>query len=137
LEKDLEVAGNVRVVIYISTSVPDTDFTVKLIDLFPDGKSLSLQDGVMRLRYRDGIENPKLAEPGKVYAVEIVLRPIAYRFEAGHRIAIHISSSNFPRLARNLNTGENEYQGERMQKAENQVYHDALHPSFVELPIFQ
>ena len=72
--------GNVRVVLYISTSAPDTDFTVKLIDLFPDGKALSLQDGVVRLRYRDGIGNPKLAEPDEVYQVEILLRPIAYRF---------------------------------------------------------
>lgn len=137
LENDLDLVGNVRAVLYVSTSAPDTDFTVKLIDIFPDGKVLGLQDGIVRLRYRAGIENPKLAEPDKVYDVEVVLRPIAYRFRTGHRIAIHISSSNFPRLARNLNTGEHEYRGTIMQKAVNKVYHGPLHPSFIELQIIK
>ncbi|MBC8440659.1 MAG: CocE/NonD family hydrolase [Deltaproteobacteria bacterium] len=137
LTEPLEMVGSARIVLNVSTNAPDTDFTAKLIDKFPDGKSLSLQDGVVRLRYRDGIENPKLAEPHKIYEVQIILRPIAYLFEEGHQIVIHISSSNFPRLARNLNTGEHEYQGKRMQEAINQVYHDTLHPSFIELPVIQ
>lgn len=135
LKKDIDLTGSVKVVLYVSTSATDTDFTAKLIDRFPDGKSLSLQDGVVRLRYRNGVEKPELVKPHNVYEVEIALRPIAYRFRAGHQVAIHISSSNFPRLARNLNTGASEYQGDRMEKAKNQVFHDTSHPSHVELPI--
>jgi predicted acyl esterase len=96
-----------------------------------------LQDGVVRLRYRNGVDSPQLAAPGKVYNVELELRPIAYRFKVGHKIALHISSSNFPRLARNLNTGEDEYRGDKMLPAENTVYRDGSNLSFLELPILE
>lgn len=134
LERDIIIAGNAKVTLYVSTNARDTDFTAKLIDKFPKGQEIGIRDGVVRLRYRNGIDKVKLAEPGVIYKIEIELRPIAYRFESGHQIVIQLSSSNFPRLARNLNTGENEYQDARIQKAVNSIYHDASHPSFLELP---
>ena len=135
LHESIEIVGSVRAMLRASSSAPDTDFTLKLIDVFPDGRAFNLHDGVVRLRYREGIDKPRLAEPGQVYPLELELRPIAYTFRAGHRIAIQVSSSNFPRLARNLNTGEHEYFGFKRQKAENRVYHDPRHLSYIELPV--
>jgi hypothetical protein len=106
-----------------------------MIDHYPNGKSYNLQDGVVRLRYRDGIDNPQLAEPGAVYRIELELRPIAYRFRKGHRIGIQISSSNFPRLARNLNTGANEYHDDRTVVATNRIYLGGDTASYLQLPL--
>lgn len=135
LNADLDLAGSVRATLSVSTTALDTDFTVKIVDQYPDGKAYNLHDGVVRLRYRGGIDKPELAEPGKVYQLELELRPIAYRFKKGHKIAVYISSSNFPRLARNLNTGEDEYSGTAAVKAENRVYRGVAHMSFIDLPI--
>ena len=136
LQDTLSIVGDVKVYLGVTSSAKDTDFTVKLIDRFPDGRTLNLQDGVVRLRYRNGINMPELAEPGKVYRVELKLRPIAYDFEAGHQLVIHISSSNFPRLARNLNTGEHEYLDGRIAIADNRVYHGGESASYIELPVY-
>lgn len=135
LENDTELEGNAKAVLYVSTDALDTDFTVKMIDHYPNGKSYNLQDGVVRLRYRDGIDNPQLAEPGAVYRIELELRPIAYRFRKGHRIGIQISSSNFPRLARNLNTGANEYHDDRTVVATNRIYLGGDTASYLQLPL--
>jgi putative CocE/NonD family hydrolase len=135
LAEPLDLIGNARVVLFVSTDAPDTDFTVKLIDQYPDGPAFNLQDGVVRLRYRDGIANPGLAEPGTVYQIELELRPLAYRFRAGHRIKLHVSSSNFPRLARNLNTGLHEYTDATVATAENRVYLQGDTASYLELPV--
>lgn len=135
LPEDVELIGNAKVVLHVSTSALDTDFTVKMIDEFPDGRAFNLQDGVFRMRYRKGIENPSLVEPNRIYRIELELRPIAYRFQKGHKIGFHISSSNFPRLARNLNTGAHEYNDADMKVATNRVYLRGKTLSFVELPI--
>ncbi len=137
LTKDTEIAGNVKATLYITSSARDTDFMIKLIDKSPDGVALGLHDGVVRLRYRNGIDKPNLAEPGEIYKVEIELRPIAYRFKEGHRIVLHVTSSNFPRLARNLNTGGDEYQGTEFVTARNTIMLGEEFPSTVDLPIIE
>lgn len=135
LESNLDLIGNAKATLYVSTSALDTDFTVKIVDQYPDGKAYNLQDGVVRLRYREGIDNPRLANPEEIYRVELELRPIAYRFRAGHRISVYVSSSNFPRLARNLNSGNAEYQDDVIVKASNSVYRVDPYASYIELPI--
>ncbi|WP_203300643.1 CocE/NonD family hydrolase [Marinobacter sediminum] len=135
LDQDLDVVGNARVVLFVSTSAKDTDFTVKMVDQYPDGKAYNLQDGVVRLRYRNGIARPSDVEPGRIYRIELEMRPIAYRFKQGHKVELHISSSNFPRLARNLNTGNHEYNDSTVVIATNQVYLDEDSSSYVELPV--
>lgn len=111
LESDVEVVGPVVARLWVSTSARDTDFTIKLLDVhppcddWPEGFAMNLSDGILRLRFRDGFESPRLAEPGAVYAIEIEAFPTANRFRAGHRIRIDVSSSNFPHFDVNPNTG--------------------------------
>jgi uncharacterized protein len=135
LTSDLNLIGNSKATLHVSTTALDTDFTLKIVDQYPGGKAYNLQDGVVRLRYRKGIDNPQLAEPDKIYKIGLELGPIAYRFKKGHRIAAYISSSNFPRLARNLNTGEDEYKGTTTVVARNRIHRSDMHASYVELPI--
>lgn len=130
----IDVIGNPSVHLYVSTDGPDTDFTVKLLDIHPDGKAFNIQDGVARLRYRNGIERPEMAKPGEIYEVVIRLRPVSFRIRQGHRVGLQISSSNFPRLARNLNTGEDEYQGTRTRIAHNRLLTGAGYPSRLLIP---
>jgi putative CocE/NonD family hydrolase len=105
LTKDVEVTGPVKVNLHVSTSGPDTDFTAKLVDVYPDGRALNLTDGILRLRYREGLDKTVAAEPGKVYAITIDAGVTSNVFKAGHRIRLEVSSSNFPRFDRNMNTG--------------------------------
>ena len=135
LKADLDLVGNAKASLYVSTSAMDTDFTLKIVDQQPDGKAYNLQDSVVRLSYRNGVETPQLVTPGEIYKIEMVFRPIAYRFKSGHRVAIYISSSNFPRLARNLNTGENSNKGVAAKIATNTIHRNCTHPSYIELPI--
>ena len=135
LAEAVELEGNAKAVLFVATDAPDTDFTVKLVDHYPDGRAFNLQDGVVRLRYRNGIDQPALAVPGQIYRIELTLRPIAYRFNTGHRIEVRISSSNFPRLVRNLNTGGDEYNDDRIRVAKNRVYFTGDTASYIELPV--
>ncbi|MDD9995746.1 MAG: CocE/NonD family hydrolase, partial [Dehalococcoidia bacterium] len=135
LEEDLEVTGPVIAKIYASSSAPDTDFTAKLVDVHPDGYALNLCDGIIRARYRDTPERQVLMEPGKVYEFTIDLFPTSNLFRAGHRIRLEISSSNFPRFDRNLNTGGRFGHETDMRVAHQTVYHDAERPSHVLLPV--
>jgi putative CocE/NonD family hydrolase len=96
LKAPVEVTGPVRVVLYVSTTAPDTDFTAKLVDVFPDGSAINLCDGILRLRYRDSIERPALAQPGRVYPIAIDAGVTSNEFARGHRIRLEVSSSNFP-----------------------------------------
>jgi hypothetical protein len=132
LSRDLTLAGSFEAVLYISSTARDTDFTVKLIDVWPDGRAFNIQDGVLRTRYRNGLEMEALIEPGKTYRLTIRMRPVAYQFNTGHRVRIHVSSSNFPRLARNLNTGGEEYTGSAAAVAKNSVFHDSSRASHLE-----
>ena len=136
LPADLEVTGPITVNLYAASSAKDTDFTAKLVEVLPDGKALNLQDGIIRARFRDGdLRRPELIEPGRVYAYTIDLSATANLFRRGSRLRVEISSSNFPRFARNLNTGEDPATGTRMEKAEQTIYHDPAHPSRLVLPV--
>ncbi len=140
LEEDLELTGSAIVTLWISSSAPDTDFTAKLIDLapanddYPDGYAMNLVDSVIRTRYRNSWEQEELMEPGAVYRVQIPLPPTSNLFQAGHRIRVDISSSNFPRLDLNPNTGEPMGRHTHMVPARNTVYMDKQRPSGVLLP---
>jgi putative CocE/NonD family hydrolase len=139
LARDVQVTGDVQMVLYVSSDAPDTDFFVKLIDLYPAsgdyprGFALPVCDGVIRARYRDGFAAPALMKPGQVYRLEIPLEPTANLFKAGHRIRVDVCSSNFPSFDINRNTGDPH--GRRWRVAENTVWHDAKHPSSIILPI--
>jgi putative CocE/NonD family hydrolase len=135
LESDLDLIGSVEVRLHVSTTAPDTDFTAKLIDIYPDGSAYNLQDGVIRMKYRNGVTKPSLLIPGKVYSTTLSLRPIAYRFLRGHQIGLHVSSSNFPRLNRNLNTGDNNLTTSARVTAHNTLYLGEATPSSILLPV--
>jgi uncharacterized protein len=135
LRRDLEVIGPVRVVLYASTSARDTDFTAKLVDVFPDGRAQNLTDGILRLRFRHSLEQPVLARPGEICKLTIDAGVTGNVFLKGHRIRVEISSSNFPRFDRNLNTGGAIADDTELRKASQTVYHDTLHPSHVVLPV--
>jgi uncharacterized protein len=137
LEHDLEVTGPIELVLFASSSAPDTDFTGKLVDVHPSGRAEILTDGILRARYRDSVASATPLEPGRVYELHIDLWATANVFKAGHRLRLDISSSNFPRFDRNTNTGGPiASEGPAaLVPALNRVYHDASHPSHVVLPI--
>ena len=118
-----------------STSAPDTDFIARLVDVYPDGRAMFVCEGVIRARYRDSIEDPTLITPGDVYEFTIEMEVTSNLFKQGHRIRLDVSSSNFPRNDRNLNTGGPIGTDTAMQMAEQTVYHTAEHPSHVILPV--
>lgn len=129
LSRDLEVAGPVEVVLYVSTTARDTDFTAKLVDVFPDGYARNLSDGILRLRYRNSLEKAEPATPGAVYRVKVDAGVTANAFLKGHRIRLEISSSNFPRFDRNPNTGGTIANETKLLPATQTVYHDRERPS--------
>lgn len=135
LHKDLEVTGPIEVRLWISSSVPDTDFMAKLLDVWPDGRVYNLTDGMTRVRFRESLSAPKLLNPGEVVELKLDLGAVAHVFKAGHRIRLHISSSHFPRYDRNLNTGHPIGEDGEMKVAFQSVYHDREHPSHLLLPI--
>lgn len=141
LERDVEIIGPITVKLYASSSAPDTDFTAKLVDVYPlsrdypSGYEMNITDGIIRARYRSSREKQELMEPGKVYEFTIEPFPTANVFKKGHRIRLDISSSNFPRFDVNPNTGEPLGKSRRMVPADNSLYHDAEHPSHLVLPI--
>jgi putative CocE/NonD family hydrolase len=141
LADDVEVIGPVAVKLFVSSSAVDTDFTAKLIDVYPPnpdyplGFDLNIGDSIIRMRYRDSLERAELMTPGKLYEATINLYPTANRFVRGHRIRLDISSSNFARFDLNPNTGEPLQQHRSMISAQNTVYHEAGHPSHVVLPL--
>jgi putative CocE/NonD family hydrolase len=136
LERDTEVTGPVSVTLYASSSAPDTDFVARLTDVHPDGRSMNITEGCIRARFRDGVwDAPKLMEPGETYEFSIDLTVTANVFKAGHRIRLQITSSNFPLLDRNLNTGNDPATDTAMQIAHQTIYHDRERPSGIRLPI--
>lgn len=135
LKKEIEITGYIKVVLYASSSVRDTDFTAKLTDVYPDGRSIIIQDGIVRAKFRESFEKESLLKPGKIYKFEIDLWATSYLFKKEHRINMDISSSNFPRFDRNLNTGENNELGVHFTRALQKVYHDKKHPSHILLPV--
>ncbi|HUG17185.1 MAG TPA: CocE/NonD family hydrolase [Thermomicrobiales bacterium] len=141
LEAPCEVTGPLSATLYVSSSAPDTDFTVKLIDLFPPsadyphGYALNLSDSIFRCRYRNDFSKPEMMEPGEIYKLEIPMYGTGTIFGRGHRIRIDISSSNFPRFDVNPNTGEpiGRHHGSRV--ADNTIHHDRRHQSHITLPV--
>lgn len=135
LEKDLEVTGPVELRLYIASSAVDTDFTATLTDVHPDGRAIHVCEGIRGVTFRDSLENPTPIEPGKIYPLSISLWETSMVFKAGHRIRLEVSSSNFPRYARNQNTGLPLGTSAEMRKAQQTVYHDTDHPSRLILPV--
>jgi putative CocE/NonD family hydrolase len=135
LKGELEVTGPVKAVLYAAGTGPDTDWTAKLVDVHPDGRAFNLCDGILRARHRQSRDNPGLIQPGEIYRYEIDLWVTSNAFLPGHKIRVEISSSNFPRFDRNLNTGEPFGTGTTWQRATQTVYHDGEHPSHVLLPV--
>jgi hypothetical protein len=135
LKEDVEVIGPVKVELFVTTSAKDTDFTAKLVDVFPDGYARNLTDGILRLRYRDSLDRPLLANAGQLYRITVDAGVASNVFLKGHRIRVEISSSNFPRFDRNSNTGGRIADEARLLKASQTVYHDREHPSCVVLMV--
>ena len=132
LKEGSEVSGPIDVTLYVSSDAKDTDFTVKVLDVYPDGTAYNLDETIQRLRYRDGYDKPPVwMEPGKVYKVALQPMTTSNFFAAGHRIRIEISSSNFPRFDRNLNTGGKNFDESVGVVAHNAVHHSKLYPSEV------
>jgi uncharacterized protein len=132
---DFEVTGLVSVELYASSSAVDTDFTGKLVDVWPNGFAQNLTEGILRARFRDSREKPEYLNPGQVYKFTLDLWATSNVFKAGHRLRLEISSSNFPRFDRNLNTGEDAADSTQFVKATNTIYHDAQHPSALLLSV--
>ncbi len=121
--------------LYVSSDARDTDFTAKLVDVHPDGTAYNVQEGIQRMRYREGYGRKVWIESGQVYRVEIDLEATSIYFKPGHRIRVQVSSSNFPRWDRNLGTGGNNYDETAWVTQRNVVHHSARYPSHVLLPV--
>lgn len=135
LEQDVEVTGPVKLILHAASSAPDTDFTAKLVDVHPDGKAYNLCDGIIRARYRKGMEQSELLTPGNAERFEIDLWVTSNLFQRGHRIRLEVASSNFPRFDRNPNSGKPFGTDTELLSAKQTVLHDAEHPSQLVLPI--
>jgi uncharacterized protein len=136
LKEAMEVSGPVTVTLYVSSDRKDTDFSVKFIDVYPDGRAYNLDETIQRLRYRDGYDKPLVwMEPNKVYKVTFQPMTTSNYFDAGHRIRLEITSSNFPRFDRNLNTGGDNYDETTTQVAHNEVHHSKLYPSSITITV--
>ena len=135
LEADLEVTGPLEFVLFAASSAKDTDFTAKLIDVFPSGYAMNIAEGIVRARYRNSRIEEELLVPGEIEEYRIELAPTSNLFRRGHRLRLDVSSSNFPRFNRNLNTGENIATGTRMEIARQTILHSSEHPSRLILPI--
>jgi hypothetical protein len=135
LASDMEVTGPVSLELYVKSSAVDTDFTAKLVDVWPNGFAQNLTEGILRARYRNSQETPELMTPGQIYKLTIDVWSTSNVFKKGHALRLEVSSSNFPRFDRNLNTGENNNTGQRFVPATNTILHDAQHPSALTLPV--
>jgi putative CocE/NonD family hydrolase len=135
LDADTEVTGPIALDLFAASSAVDTDFTAKLVDVWPNGYAQNLTEGILRARYRESRNEAKLIEPGKVYEYKIDLWSTSNVFLKGHRIRLEVSSSNFPRFDRNLNTGKPAATDSQFIKATNTIYHDTKHPSALILPV--
>lgn len=135
LTEGIEVSGFIEMSLYVSSDVKDTDFTVKIIDVYPDGTAYNLDETIQRARYREGYDKEVFMEEGEVYQIDLTPLSTSNYFEKGHRIRIEVASSNFPRYMRNLNTGGNNYDETEGIVAHNTIHHSAEYPSQIKLPI--
>ena len=137
LSEGVEVSGFIDTTLYVSSDAKDTDFTIKIIDVYPDGTAYNLDETIQRARFREGYDKEVFMEDGKVYKLDLTPMSTSNYFEKGHRIRIEVSSSNFPRFARNLNTGGNNYDEKEAVVARNKVHHSKKYNSQIKLPIRQ
>ena len=137
LKKGIEITGPITLILFVSSSARDTDFTAKLIDVYPDGKAYNIQDAIFRARYREGLTKKVWMERDKVYKIQINLNAASNYFASGHIIRLQVSSSNFPMYERNLNTGGNNYDETEWVLAENTIHHSKEYPSHLILPIIE
>jgi putative CocE/NonD family hydrolase len=135
LTEDMEVTGPVTLELWAKSSAVDTDFTAKLADVSPTGFAMNLTDGILRMRYRDSQLKPEMMNPDQVYKITVDLWATSNVFKKGHILRLEVSSSNFPRFDRNLNTGEEQARATRMLKSTNVIYHDKARPSALILPM--
>jgi uncharacterized protein len=136
MAQDLRIAGPLKAQLVVSSSALDTDLVARLVHVWPDGRATGIQEGALRLRYRDGVTRPKLLTPGEPVQATLDLRSIAYKLPRGHRLRLQVTSSSFPRLERNLNTGApNNADETRVVVATTRVHHGANAVSYVELPV--
>jgi putative CocE/NonD family hydrolase len=135
LQQAVEVTGPISVTLFATSSAVDTDWTAKLVDVYPDGRAINLNHGIIRARYRDSLEHPSPIKPGQTYKYVINIWPTSNVFLPGHKIRLEISSSNFPHYDRNPNTGHSFGVDAAMQPADQTIHHDAQRASFVMLPI--
>jgi putative CocE/NonD family hydrolase len=135
LEAGVEISGTIGITLHVSSDVKDTDFTVKLVDVYPDGTAYNLDETILRARYREGYEEMVFMEEGEVYELPMSSMSTSNYFAEGHRIRIEVSSSNFPRFTRNMNTGGNNYDETEGVTAHNSVHHSRQYPSQIRLPI--
>jgi putative CocE/NonD family hydrolase len=137
LTEDVEISGFIESVLFVSSDAKDTDFTLKLIDVYPDGKAYNLDETIQRVRYREGYDKEVFMEKDKVYEVKLSALSTSNFFPKGHQIRIEISSSNFPRFDRNLNTGGNNFDEKVGVVAKNKVHHSTKYPSRIILPMIK
>ena len=135
LGQGVTIAGTVKAALHFSSDAKDTDLTLKLLDVDPQGRSWNVLNGVLRLRYREGMAKKVLLQPGQTYRIEVSLKATAYHFAPGHRIRLWVTSSDFPLYDRNLNTGGNNYDETTWVKAKNAVHYGAATPSALMLPM--
>ena len=135
-KEGIEVSGPITPTLYVSSDAKDTDFTVKVLDVYPDGRAYNLDESIQRMRYRDGYDKPPVwMEKGKVYKVTLQPLTTSNYFAPGHRLRIEVSSSNFPRFDRNLNTGGNNYDEAKGVVAHNVVHHSKQYPSSITISV--
>jgi len=137
LKEGLEISGFIESTLYVSSDVKDTDFTIKLIDVYPDGRAYNLDETIQRVRYREGYDKEVFMEEGKVYKLTMTPMSTSNFFKKGHRVRIEITSSNFPRFERNMNTGGNNYDESVGVVANNKIHHSNKYPSFIKLPVLR
>ena len=137
LAEGVEITGFIESTLFVSSTGPDTDVTIKLIDVYPDGKAYNLDETIQRLRYREGYDKEVFMENNKVYKVDLTPMVTSNYFAPGHKIRIEVSSSNFPRFERNMNTGGNNYSESKGIVVENKIHHSKQYPSVIKLPIIK
>jgi hypothetical protein len=135
LTEDMEVTGSVRAILYVSSDARDTDFTVKLVDVHPDGAAYNVDDTIQRARYREGYDKEIFMVTGEVYELSPTPMSTSHLFRKGHRIRVEVASAKFPQYMRNLNTGGNNYDETEVVIARNAVHHSQRHPSRIVLPV--
>jgi len=133
--QEFEVTGPISADLYVTSSAVDTDFAAKLVDVWPNGFAQNLTDGILRMRYRKSAEKPELMNPGEIYRITVDMWATSNVFLPGHKLRLEISSSDFPRFDRNMNTGEEQSRATKMNKATNMIFHDKDHPSALILPL--